>query len=148
MSLIFESSFQASAELNPSLRSFISSSIGMFQVFGLESMVSDTKDRTGPPFPTSELHRILSRDSSHKADGKYQYKKKYRQNDLGNDCAQGGAQTEPEFCERFENERVGHGHEQKDNGQQKKDWQFPCLITEKTNEHKGQTGILTLFRTE
>jgi hypothetical protein len=48
----------------------------------------------------------------------------------------------------LKNEGIGHGHEQKDDGQQHKDLQFPGLVADKGDKNQGQTGVLALFDTE
>jgi hypothetical protein len=89
----------------------------MLKVIARENMVSLSKNRILPLFPAFDPHRVLSHEPAHQGYRENHYEKNYGQNDLGDERTQTRAERKPESGERFEKRRVGHGYEQKGNGQ-------------------------------
>jgi len=107
----------------------------MLQVLCHNPMRSHAKNRLRPLLPKLDLHWILAERTSHKTDGKNQRKKENRQNDFGDDCAQGGTQGKPEDGEGLKNGWIGHDYEQKDDSRQNENGRFPNLVADKAEKN-------------
>jgi len=103
----------------------------MLQVLCHKPVISHAKNRLWSLLPKLDFHWILAECSPHQTDRKNQRKKENRQNDFGDDCAQGGTQGKPEYGERLKNGWIDHDYEQKDDGHQNENGRFPNLVANK-----------------
>ena len=107
----------------------------MIQVLCHKPMRSHAKNRLRSLLPKLDLHWILAESTSHQTDGKNQRKKENRQNDFGDDCAQGVTQGKPEDGERLKNGWIGHDYEQKDDGHRNETGRLPNLVADKADKN-------------
>jgi len=113
-------------------------SIGMIHILGRKTVFPDPENRFRAFLPALHTHCILSHSPADQPYRQDDHKKEHGQDYFGNDCTERYAQGKPESGKRLKNKGIGHGHDQKNNGQQDEALQLPYLVADEADKNQGQ----------